>query len=74
MVYSESVDIEGLLTKIERNNETLIFLKILPWPFKTLIPGSFLLVKAPQIFLFSYTVKLCSHISFNAVHILKPYP
>ena len=52
-------------------NETLIYFKIVPKVFNTLIPGNFLWVEVPLKFLFRHDVKLPHYISFNNFHIFK---
>ena len=51
-------------------NELLIFFETVSSEFKTLIPVSFILVKAPLKLTFWYNVKMRRRISFNIQHFL----
>ena len=55
-------------------NKTLIFFKIVPLAFNTLIPVSFPLVKEPLKHLFCFSIKLHLYILLIALPVLKSYP
>ena len=58
---------------LPRQKWTKNYFKIIHLAFNILIPVNFLQVKVPLKILLWFTMKLCCHISFSVLHVLKSY-